>query len=557
MAIINSYPLSTPLNKDLLIGTEVYDTVTGLPGDGSRTVTFSISSIIALISTATGAQSLQQVTNIDQVSGVSISTNNVKFSGQFLDSAGTVGTVDQILTSNATGNLIWSAADAGGTVTSVAVTHAGNAFVAAIGNVATVNPSVDITMNGGVTQYIDGAGNLTLLSTLPDTNTTYSLASGETSIITLTAASPSGTSAVTLAGAGGTTVAGTGDIITITSPAVSFTSLTTTGTSGDAATLSVGVLNIPTPVIPFTSLTTTGSGVATLTTGVLNIPDYTYTEIDTLQSVCARGNSTSTAINMTGSGASGYLYVAGNSASANPTNVQGMAFAYNNSGGSRENELFFNPGSVTAAANDGYYFAIINEYLDSAAGDARVTDSLVKLYGDGELELVGATPTIRNNVWRMPTTAAPNTGYYLSKAAATIDLEWTAPTWTQENVTISAVQLSALNSSPITLLGTPGVGKAYFVNQAFFWFEAGGVVYDFPGFIEVINLGVASKSITAGDLNSASSSLVATTLNSMRDVANLPVTLANPGANPTQGDGVLYISISYQVKTLGPTIQAG
>ena len=495
MATLYSYPLGTPLRSDLIIGTKL-----ALPTNDNLPITqnYSIGSILDLVVGATGAQSLQQVTNIDQVSGVSISTNNVKFSGQFLDSAGTVGTVDQILTSNATGNLIWSAADAGGTVTSVAVTHAGNAFTATIGNVATVNPSVDITMNGGVTQYIDGAGNLTLLSTLPDTNTTYSLASGETSIITLTAASPSGTSAVTLAGAGITSVVGTGDVITITS-----------------------------------------------------------TEADTLQTVCTRGNSTSTAINMTGSGASGYLYVAGNSASANPTNVQGMAFAYNNSGGSRENELFFNPGSVTAAANDGYYFAIINEYLDSAAGDARVTDSLVKLYGSGELELVGATPTIRNNVWRMPTTAAPNTGYYLSKAAATIDLEWTAPTWTQENVTISAVQLSALNSSPITLLGTPGVGKAYFVNQAFFWFEAGGVVYDFPGIIEVINLGIASKSITAGDLNSASSSLVATTLNSMRDVANLPVTLANPGANPTQGDGVLYISISYQVKTLGPTIQAG
>jgi len=50
MAIINSYPLITPLNKDLLIGTEVYDPITQLPTGGSRTVTFSISSIVALIS---------------------------------------------------------------------------------------------------------------------------------------------------------------------------------------------------------------------------------------------------------------------------------------------------------------------------------------------------------------------------------------------------------------------------------------------------------------------------------------------------------------------------
>tara|TARA_R110002074_G_scaffold62794_1_gene150868 strand:+ start:1250 stop:3649 length:2400 start_codon:yes stop_codon:yes gene_type:complete len=50
MAIINSYPLITPLDKDLLIGTEVYNPITNLPVDGSRTVTFSIASIVALVS---------------------------------------------------------------------------------------------------------------------------------------------------------------------------------------------------------------------------------------------------------------------------------------------------------------------------------------------------------------------------------------------------------------------------------------------------------------------------------------------------------------------------
>ena len=54
-----------------------------------------------------------------------------------------------------------------GTVTSVAATHAGNAFTASIGNVATVNPSVNITMNGASTDYIDGAGNLTSFPNIP------------------------------------------------------------------------------------------------------------------------------------------------------------------------------------------------------------------------------------------------------------------------------------------------------------------------------------------------------------------------------------------------------
>jgi hypothetical protein len=54
-----------------------------------------------------------------------------------------------------------------GTVTSVAATHAGNAFTASIGNVSTVNPSVDITMAGNANEYINGAGNRVLLSTIP------------------------------------------------------------------------------------------------------------------------------------------------------------------------------------------------------------------------------------------------------------------------------------------------------------------------------------------------------------------------------------------------------
>tara|TARA_R110000772_G_scaffold82402_1_gene174794 strand:+ start:476 stop:1933 length:1458 start_codon:yes stop_codon:yes gene_type:complete len=54
-----------------------------------------------------------------------------------------------------------------GTVTSVAATHAGNAFTASIGNTATINPSVDITMNGAATDYIDGEGNLTAFPPIP------------------------------------------------------------------------------------------------------------------------------------------------------------------------------------------------------------------------------------------------------------------------------------------------------------------------------------------------------------------------------------------------------
>jgi len=59
-----------------------------------------------------------------------------------------------------------------GTVTSVAATHAGNAFTASIGNTSTINPSVDITMAGASTDYIDGEGNLTVFPAIPQGDVT-------------------------------------------------------------------------------------------------------------------------------------------------------------------------------------------------------------------------------------------------------------------------------------------------------------------------------------------------------------------------------------------------
>ena len=160
---------------------------------------------------------------------------------------------------------------------------------------------------------------------------------------------------------------------------------------------------------------------------------------DTLATVTGRGASTAVAstfsggltssgvLNVSGSGQNGYLYVsgnAGNPSATTPTHAQGLAFAYNNSGGSRECEIFWNTGTTTAATNNASFLGFYNEFLNSAAGNARVTDTQLKLYGTGELELVGNTPTVSNAYWRMPTVAAPNTGYVLAKSSGSINLEW-------------------------------------------------------------------------------------------------------------------------------------
>ena len=106
-----------------------------------------------------------------------------------------------------------------GTVTSVAQTHAGNAFTVT-GSPITAQGTLAITLNGARTEYIDGLGNLRTFPTIP---------------------------------------------VAIT--------LTTIGTTGAASLSGAGVLNIPTP--DAITLTTTGtSGASTLTGNVLNIPNY-------------------------------------------------------------------------------------------------------------------------------------------------------------------------------------------------------------------------------------------------------------------------------------------
>jgi len=86
----------------------------------------------------------------------------------------TVASTDKIIISDATDSNVKyvnisqiTSAIGGGTVTSVSASHAGNAFTAAIGGNANVNPSVDITMAGTSAQYVNGAGNLTTFPSIP------------------------------------------------------------------------------------------------------------------------------------------------------------------------------------------------------------------------------------------------------------------------------------------------------------------------------------------------------------------------------------------------------
>ena len=452
MAILYSYPIGAPARGDLLVGTAI----SILDDDkGPITKNFSIGSILDLIAAKGGLQNLQQVSN---TAPIGITTTEltlgitggvgIKLLGTFKDKDGDTGTAGQLLSSTATGT-DWIDVSASGLLTDVTATlpilSNGGASVRDISiNTMGVANASTAGSKGAVPPSLAG-DQLKFLRA--DATWQPIVTSGNFYLTGLAFATATGLLTATVTGASSVTVDLDGRYMS---------SLTTTGTGAAAFTQATGVLNIPTPVIPFTSLTTTGSGAATLNSGVLNIPTPTFTEVDTLATVTGRGASTTVAstfsgginsgvLNVTGEAANGYLYVTGNSQTAQPNNVQGMAFSYNNDAGLRENELFWNPGIQTAAENDTKSFIIINEYLDSANSNARVTASNLKLYGTGVLELTKPNASLVTPHFSSPIVAGTNNSL-LARSNTKQTAFTTTLTYNETNATLAILPASGTPS---------------------------------------------------------------------------------------------------------------
>jgi hypothetical protein len=262
--------------------------------------------------------------------------------------------------------------------------------------------------------------------------------------------------------------------------------------------------------------------------------------------------------------------VGGNAQATAPplTYDTGMAMVWNNSGGSRENEMYYATGAgATQSDNDNSYFAFINRF--NTAG-TPVDTTTMKLYGSGLLELAGptATATIRNSHWRMPTTAAPNTGYVLAKASGSINLEWVANGSTSTVVTNSftASQIISGGTIAFNTLSVP-VGKQLLVENVVFYLDYGGTAFNYPSGVTInlqYNDGFSITTISTSNTN--------TFMNSTTDrmamgvlplSASYPyvlggVVITNPGdmeivlpSGVSVGDGVLRVSIKYQELNTG------
>ena len=113
-----------------------------------------------------------------------------------------------------------------------------------------------------------------------------------------------------------------------------------------------------------------------------------YSETDTLATVTARGNSTTTDTtfnsHLTIGSAGHWLYIVPNTANTNPTHVQGMAMGWNYSGGSRESNIIFAAGSDANATQEAD--AQIRFQYKPVSGNI---DTIAKLWSGGNFNIQG------------------------------------------------------------------------------------------------------------------------------------------------------------------------
>ena len=164
MAIIYSYPQFAPKPEDLLIGTVTLDENAVVPIYDNPTVSFTIQSLLDMIAPITGAQNLQQVTNIGATTTNAITfSSDISVTGRFYDSSGGAGTAGQVLSSTVTGTS-WIV-NSPASVTSVGLSMPA-AFSVANSPITTAG-ILTVTGAGSALQYINGLGNLVTFPTIP------------------------------------------------------------------------------------------------------------------------------------------------------------------------------------------------------------------------------------------------------------------------------------------------------------------------------------------------------------------------------------------------------
>ena len=172
MAIIYSYPRVFPSVSDLILGTNTSKTTDGTIRN--TTVNFTVQDLLGLISDTTGAQNLQQVTNLGSTTSNAITINNtltvganLSVTGAFLDSTSSPGILNQVLSSTVTGTK-WVTDNTGlNYFVTGAAFNTTTGELSITGNNAAVGATVDL--DG---RYITGNQTITLSGDITGSGTT-------------------------------------------------------------------------------------------------------------------------------------------------------------------------------------------------------------------------------------------------------------------------------------------------------------------------------------------------------------------------------------------------
>ena len=127
---------------------------------------------------------------------------------------------------------------------------------------------------------------------------------------------------------------------------------------------------------------------------------------------------------------------------------------------------------------------------------------------------------------------------------------------TSQTITVSSVYLNVLATQDFQLLPAPGSAYVYDIQRILVFMDPGSIEYNFSTDLPTIDMGA----IAAGDITLA-------TMNSTVDYVaqvyagggaqqvpiNTAVVLSKAGSNPTQGNGTLYVNITYRTLKLNST----
>lgn len=125
-----------------------------------------------------------------------------------------------------------------------------------------------------------------------------------------------------------------------------------------------------------------------------------------------------------------------------------------------------------------------------------------------------------------------------------------------KSITVSPLYLNVLATQDFEILPAPGSAYVYDIQRILVFMDPGSTEYDFASVTPCFDMGsIAAGCISLATLNSTTDHVasVYTGGGASQIPINTAVVLSKGGSNPTQGNGTLYVNISYRKLKLNST----